>query len=205
MKPIGYDDNVFINCPLDEPFKVLFYAAVFTVIDCSFNARCTLEERYSAQNRLNKIEAIISQCKYGIHDISRTEPDKETGLPRFNMPLELGIFLGATRFGQQHQKTKKCLILDSEPHRYQQSISDIAGQDIAYHHNNPKQLVTVIRDWLSDASKLKDLPSGSFIWEDYSDFQDKLPGFCQELRLNPDQLTFLDFANLVAEWLKLAE
>ena len=205
MKPAGYDDNLFINCPFDEPYKALFYAITFTVIDCGFNARCALEERYSAQNRLSKIEKIISECKYGIHDISRTEPDKQTGLPRFNMPLELGIFLGAIKFGQQYQKDKKCLILDKEPHRYQQFISDIAGQDTACHHNDPQQVVRIVRDWLSDASKGKDLPGGSFIWDDYIDFQEKLPSFCQALKRDPDQLTFLDFANLVAEWLKLAE
>jgi len=33
------------------------------------------------------------------HDISRTELN-EHSLPRFNMPLELGLFLGASRFGQ---------------------------------------------------------------------------------------------------------
>src|SRR5262249_5963635 len=30
-------------------------------------------------------------CKYGIHDISRTEVTSASGLPRFNMPLELGV------------------------------------------------------------------------------------------------------------------
>jgi hypothetical protein len=36
---------------------------------------------------------IISGCKYSIHDLSRTELDKTTRLPRFNMPLELGLDL----------------------------------------------------------------------------------------------------------------
>jgi len=46
------------------------------------------------------------------------------------MPLELGIFLGAKRFGGPKQKRKNCLILDREKYRYQQYCSDIAGQDI---------------------------------------------------------------------------
>ena len=204
-KHSDYDDNVFINCPFDEEYRAFFNAIVFTVFDCGFNARSAQEEPYSAENRLARIEKIISECKYGIHDISRTEPDKKSGLPRFNMPLELGIFLGAIKFGQQYQKDKKCLILDREPHRYQRFISDIAGQDVACHHNNPPQVVRCVRDWLSDASKEKDLPSGSFIWDDYIDFQSKLPGFCQGLKLNKDELTFLDYATVVSEWLKLAE
>jgi hypothetical protein len=120
------------------------------------------------------------------------------------MPLELGVFLGAMRFGQQYQRNKKCLILDKEPFRYQQFISDIAGQDIAFHHDSPEKLIRCIRDWLADASNT-DLPSGSFIYEDYMDFVKKVPVFCRALRKDITQLTFLDYANLVAEWLKLAE
>jgi len=75
-------------------------------------ARCALEADDSGDVRIEKILAIIDQCKLGIHDISRTELN-EHSLPRFNMPLELGLFLGASRFGQG--KTKKItLIVDSE-------------------------------------------------------------------------------------------
>ena len=72
---------------------------VFTVHDCGFIARCALEEEDASQVRIDKIYNIIAECRYGIHDISRTELDENSGLPRFNMPLELGIFLGAKKFG----------------------------------------------------------------------------------------------------------
>lgn len=205
VKPSGYDDNVFVNCPFDEAYRSLFYAVVFAVFDCGFNVRSALEEPYSAENRFAKITKVISECKYGVHDISRTEVEEESGLPRFNMPLELGLFLGAMRFGQRYQKEKKCLILDAEPYRYQRFISDLAGQDIAHHQNNQTDLVTCVRDWLSTASRRANIPSGSYILNDYDDFQEKLPAFCEYLRLDPNQITFLDYANLVAEWLKLAE
>lgn len=204
-KPLDYEDNVFINCPFDEEYRPFFYAIVFTVFDCGFNARSALEEPYSAENRFIKITKIISECKFGIHDISRTEIDPNSGLPRFNMSLELGLFLGAIKFGTRYQKDKKCIILDTEPYRYQQFISDIAGQDIAPHHNNITELVTHIRDWLSTASRQRNLPSGSFIQNDFTDFQIKLPAICEDLKLDASQITFLDYANLVAEWLKLAE
>ena len=35
--------------------------------------------------------------------------DEETCLPRFNMPLELGVFLGAKRY-EKNQKRKSCLL-----------------------------------------------------------------------------------------------
>src|SRR6185312_4023077 len=84
--------NVFINCPIDPEYAPLFHAMVFTVYLLGFRARCSREENDSGKIRLSKIVKIITSCKFGIHDISRTELDK--GLPRFNMPFELGIDLG---------------------------------------------------------------------------------------------------------------
>ena len=120
MKLTHYNDNVFINCPFDKDYKPLLDAMVFTVYDCGFIVRCALEEDDASQVRIDKIYNIISDCRYGIHDISRTDLDKNSGLPRFNMPFELGVFLGAKKFGAEEHKRKKCLILDREPYRYQQ-------------------------------------------------------------------------------------
>jgi hypothetical protein len=58
-----------------------------------------LEIYNSGQVRIEKIFKLIENCQFGIHDISRTELDVESKLPRFNMPLEVGMFLGAQRFG----------------------------------------------------------------------------------------------------------
>ncbi len=101
-----YTSNVFINCPFDGAYKGVFNAIVFAVFDCGFRARCTLEEEDCSEIRIETIFRIISQCKYGIHDISRTELCEKNKLPRFNMPLELGIFLGAKKYGTREQ-TKK--------------------------------------------------------------------------------------------------
>lgn len=89
----GYDDNVFLNVPFDNRYTELFRALVFTVQDCGFNARCALEADNSADVRVEKLYRIIGECRFGIHDISRTSLDRASGLPRFNMPLELGLFL----------------------------------------------------------------------------------------------------------------
>jgi hypothetical protein len=98
LKP-KYDDSVFVNCPFDSEYEPIFHAIVFSIHDCGYVARCALEADDSGDVRIEKILAIIDQCKLGIHDISRTELN-EHSLPRFNMPLELGLFLGASRFGQ---------------------------------------------------------------------------------------------------------
>jgi len=56
--------------------------------------RCALEVQDSSENRLKKILRIIGECQFAIHDISRTDLDKKHQLPRFNMPFELGLFMG---------------------------------------------------------------------------------------------------------------
>ncbi len=124
--PASYKESVFINCPFDVDYKPIFNAIFFVIYDAGFVARCALEVSNAAQNRFNNILQIISECKYGIHDISRTELDSVNALPRFNMPLELGIYLGCKWFGNKTQRTESCLILDREPYRYQKFISDIS-------------------------------------------------------------------------------
>jgi hypothetical protein len=128
-----YEYSVFVNCPFDETYRSVFESIVFTVHSCGYVAHCSLEVDDASEVRIEKIAKMIAECRFGIHDISRTEPDPGTGLPRFNMPLELGMFLGAKRYGRAEQKRKSCLILDADRYRFQKFISDIAGQDIAAH------------------------------------------------------------------------
>jgi hypothetical protein len=128
---------------------------------CGRDPRSALEIYYSAQFRIEKIFRLIEACRFGIHDISRTEPDADSGLPRFNMPLELGIFLGAQRFGTRQHKTKNCLILDREPYRYQQFMSDISGQDISAHGGDPAALITKVRDWLNTVASTHPSPAAA--------------------------------------------
>jgi len=59
---------------------------VFAVYDCGFEARCTLEDDDASRMRMDKIYDLISESKYGIHDISRVTLDHAHRLPRFNMP-----------------------------------------------------------------------------------------------------------------------
>jgi hypothetical protein len=141
--------HVFINCPFDPEYQPLFYPLVFAIHDAGFIARCALETIDSGDTRLMKIIKIIEQCKYGIHDISRTELSVASHLPRFNMPFECGLFWGCLHYGQK-QQSKRIMVLDSEENRYQASLSDIAGQDINVHHNDPQVLIDKVRVWLNN-------------------------------------------------------
>lgn len=192
--------NVFVNCPFDPAYDQLFRAIVFTVIHCGFRARCALEIDDSADVRIDKLFSIIQQCQLGIHDLSRTELDRHTRLPRFNMPLELGMFLGARRFGTDLQRRKRCLVLDRESHRYQKFISDIAEQDIKAHQRKVSAAIAATRDWLSNCSRRR-IPGGSHIYGQYRRFRTALPRLCQRLNLKPAEMTFNDYAQIVADWL----
>lgn len=199
-----YETSVFVNCPFDDAYRDLFQALVFAIHDCGYVARCALELQDGSQVRIDKISLIIAECKLGIHDISRTELDADSGLPRFNMPFELGMFVGAKRYGRAEQKRKNGLILDTERYRYQRFISDIAGQDISAHSGDPSRVIRVVRDWLSSATPASLLlPSGSVIANRFRHFGDELPALCDLLHLRPDELTFNDYVVQVEQWLKL--
>lgn len=121
------------------------------------------------------------------------------------MPLELGIFLGAKRFGEEQQKKKQCLALDSEPNRYDLFISDISGQDIQTHNNDPCQLTEVVRNWLRNASGRKGIPDGDFIYKRYQEFRQDLPKMAEMCNLNANKLIFNDYIGLVVDWLQTKE
>ena len=197
-----YVSNVFINCPFDNNYRDIFRAIVFAVFDCGYIPRCALEFDDAAQVRIEEITKIISECKFGIHDISRTELDTKSNLPRFNMPLELGIFLGAKKYGSRKDKSKVCLILDREQYRYRIFISNISGQDIKSHNNDPYKVIPIIRNWLRNSSKDVIIPGGAAIRSRYQLFTTELPDLCSVLKFEPDNLIFNDYAWLVSEWLR---
>lgn len=144
--PSASPRSVFINCPFDNSYDPIFQALVFSVFNCGCVARSALEESNAGEPRFEKIVRLIRDSEFGIHDISRTELDSKSKLPHFNMPLELGLFLGAMRFGGRIGRRKACLIIDREAYRYQAFISDIGGQDVQAHADNVAEAIRVARN-----------------------------------------------------------
>jgi hypothetical protein len=196
--------DVFINCPFDAEYRDLFEGLVFTIFACGFRPRSAKEVDDSGELRLNKLYSLIRQCRYGIHDISRTELDAENQLPRFNMPLELGIFLGAKKFGDKAQKEKMALVLDVERYRFQRFISDLAGADIRAHDNDVFLAVRATRDWLANVSR-RDLPSGAKIERLLRDFRQQLPLIAERLEFDVTSIPYVDYEKIVAGWLLKSE
>lgn len=199
-----YGLQVFLNVPFDNRYKKLLHALVFAVHDCGLVARCALEREDSAEQRVEKLYDIIRSSRFGIHDLSRTTLDSKYRLPRFNMPLELGLFLGARRYGGTTQRRKSCLILDRDRYRFQILCSDIAGQDIAAHGNEVERALTAVRNWLqANLPASHCIPSPSALKERYLEFRRQLPLMCRSAKLKPGELTFLDYRQLVAAWIEV--
>jgi hypothetical protein len=194
--------QVFVNCPFTADYDDFFQAIIFTIIRSGFTPRCAKEEDDGGDNRFDKIVRIIAECKFGIHDISKTELDENNGLPRFNMPLELGLFLGAKKLGAAEQKSKKLLILDREPYRYQKFISDIGGNDIRSHDGDVSNLITKVSGWLRTASERKTVPGGARVESDLRRYQHDLPRLCIELDLQIQELEYLDIVSIMSNWIK---
>ncbi len=201
--PPGFDRSVFINCPFDDEYLPLFRAIVFTVHDMGFRARCALEASNAGNVRIDKIQNTIAECKFSIHDLSRTQLDKRHRLPRFNMPLELGIDLGCKRFGREHEQEKVILVMDIERFRYQRFISDISGQDVYAHGGTQKGIVNQVRDWLRPEldPRRTIIPSGTVIVTRFRKFKRDLPSICVRFRWDSKRLGFVDYAHAVASWI----
>ncbi len=197
-----FDKQVFLNCPYDKEYEPLFDALVFATLDCGFLPRCAKELNDSGQVRFQKIIDLIQECRFGIHDLSRTELSFVSGLPRFNMPLELGIFLGAKSYGGVKQQSKACLVLDKESFRYQKFLSDLAGHDISAHSDQPDRLIGAVRKWLNQFSE-SSIPGESKIAERFQIFKQDLPRLCKESSLKVHELTYVDYLRFTISWLEL--
>lgn len=193
--------SVFINCPFDDAYRPLFRAACFTVLACGFHPRCALDKSDSGRIRFDAILDMISACGLSIHDISRVEIDPMTKLPRFNMPLELGADLALKMKGARTQRSRRLLILDAEAHRYDQTLSDISGMDIAVHANQSERVIKEVRDWLnSTGSTGVPLPGARALEADYALFQRVAPEITAAFRMDGlDELAHVDFLYVVEQ------
>ena len=157
--------NIFINCPYDKEYLPLLKVIIFTILRLGFNPRIAAERSDSSENRIDKIVEIINQCRYSIHDLSRSKAKKIEEIARFNMPFELGIDYGCLKFSKEHSK-KSFLILEEDAYNYQKCISDLSGVDIKHHKGDISKVVKYVRDWICfEAEGVSYMPAGRYIFE----------------------------------------
>lgn len=199
---MAFEKNVFINCPFDKEYTTLLKALVFTLIYLELEPHLS-QTSSSSTIRIHQIKQLIRMCKFGIHDLSRNKAMEEGELPRFNMPYELGLDIGAAEYGNKQLRTKKILILDTERYHYQKVLSDIAGQDIASHNNDAQTLIKKIRNWMSVNTEHKIIVPHSEIWTAFNQFTDDLlstliPTFTSE---DIDEMTISDYIKFAKDWI----
>jgi len=206
-RPRRYDVSVFVNCPFDEAYRPLLHAVLFTIQDCGFIARTALEDVGSGETRLDKIVRIIRDSRFSVHDISRVDLTPESPLPRFNMPFECGLTFGALHFGLSRRGAERdLLVLAAEQFQDRKTLSDLSGQDAAYHGNDARQLIKAVRAFL--AAKAKEvLPAdvivrghGAII-DRFERFNAELPALAAALSIKAEEIVSFGYA---AEWLELA-
>lgn len=197
MPTYKYEESVFINCPFESSYDSIFNAIVFAVLECGFSPRCAKEEEGSSGDIFNEILTIIKECKYGIHDISKYECDPKTNMARFNMPLELGVFIGASEYGR---KQKDYLIFGSY-NKFKDYISDLSGKRAKDHKGDHNEAIKSVRTWLHNKTE-KRVISGSNIFIRYKDFKTDLPYMCAEVKWTPEEITFEEYVSLAKEWIE---
>lgn len=192
----GFDRNVFINCPFDRDYLPLATALVFSILKLGFEPRIATERADSGEDRIGKIRELIQISRFSVHDLSRMEPLKSEDLPRFNMPFELGLDLGCRHYGNARHRSKLCLILERERYRYQKVLSDISGNDIRAHQNDPETLIRELRNWFF-VSTGEPLPAGDRVWTQYNLFQTDLEISLQRLGYSDRDVQALEMAEYI--------
>ena len=100
--------------------------------------RCALEDADGANIRFDKLRRLIGECPRTIHDLSRIELSKDD-LPRFNMPFELGLAMGAKYFGSPKQRRNSALIMVRKDYILSAYLSDLGGNDPVAHKAIPSK------------------------------------------------------------------
>ena len=134
-------EKVFINCPYDKEYKNFFEIIIFLCAYFDYEP-CFASERTSTEPRQEKIIELIQSSSIGIHDISRTK--LTNGMPRFNMPFELGMYVMHIA---ETDKSKRILVIDGGDNDYRRTLSDLNCSDIEAHNDNEEKLVKIIRDF----------------------------------------------------------
>lgn len=130
--------SVFLNIPYDKGFEDLYVAYIVGLTQLGLQPRATLA--VANQGRLEAIIRLIEESDASIHDLSRVEVSD--GIPRFNMPLELGLALYCSHISKEAHRV---YVFESQQYRAQRSTSDINGLDPHIHKGRVKELMSELR------------------------------------------------------------
>jgi hypothetical protein len=133
--------GAFCNFPFDAEYRPLYLSLVASLV-CTGQTPRTVLEIPPDKDRLERIMQLLGACAYSLHDLSRVEVSTG-GLPRFNMPFELGLAAAlALRKGSRHQFR----LLEARPNRIQRSLSDLNGYEAFIHRGRPDGVFNAVSD-----------------------------------------------------------
>jgi hypothetical protein len=195
------EDSVFINCPFTDDYKETFHSILFTVLSCGFRPRTAMEAGDAGDVRLDKIIRLVAESPYSIHDLSAVKLDKANGLPRFNMPFELGLVIGCKKVAGRKFSRRPILVMEHAAYTTQKCLSDIAGQDLKAHSGSVVRVITIVRTWLRQESRRDNIPGHVRIQKAFRSFSEVLPTLCEIAELDASDLGYSDFVSLAQQWL----
>jgi hypothetical protein len=201
------DRNVFINCPFDAEFKPCFEALIFAVTASGYKVRCALEDADGANIRFDKLRRLIGESRRSIHDLSRIELNQDA-LPRFNMPFELGLAMGAKYFGgSKRRRANSALIMVRRNYVLSAYLSDLGGNDPVSHNNDPHQIIRAVMRFLHVTPKGRVLQGAQITIERFERFKEALPDMAAELGRAHNEVDAYDdyrvFLALLVEFLRI--
>src|SRR3990172_6569726 len=124
--------RVFVNVPYDGPYERLFVSLIAGLVALGRQPVCALAAPDTGKGRLRRILDLIARCDLSIHDLSRVQ--RARGVPRFNMPFELGLCCAVARFRRGH----RYYVFEEQRHRLSKSLSDLGGYDPQVHGGTPR-------------------------------------------------------------------
>ena len=132
-------ETVFLNIPYDDQFSDLYLAYIVGLTQLGLQINATLA--VPNQGRLERIVELIEKSDVSIHDLSRIE--LSSGIPRFNMPLELGLALYRSHTTKGRHRV---FVFEEKAYRMLQSTSDINGIDAQIHNGTAKGVMAGLRN-----------------------------------------------------------
>jgi hypothetical protein len=144
-------ESVFLNIPYDRGFEDLYLAYIVGLTQLGLRVNATVG--VPSQGRLKTIIGLIEESNFSIHDLSRIELSK--GIPRFNMPVELGLALYRSHVTRGRHRV---YVFESKPYRTQRSTSDINGIDPQIHNETAKGVMAGLRNILRQPGDVTSVP-----------------------------------------------
>ena len=170
----GPNRNVFVNCPFDADFRPCFEALLFTIAASGYKARCALEDADGANIRFDKLRKLIRESRRTIHDLSRIELGTNA-LPRFNMPFELGLAIGAKYFGGPKLRRNSALIMVRKDYVLNAYLSDLGGNDPVAHNDSPNEVIRAVTRYLHATPQGRVLRGAQSTIARFERFKETLP------------------------------